>query len=204
MSNLHPAIALLEFDSVAAGIVAGDAMVKRAPLGDLVAGTVQPGRYLVLVAGDVASVAEAIDAGLEVAGHALTDRVFLPDVHPDVVAAARGRRETGDVEALGIVETSSVAAVLEAADAGIKGAQVVLLELHMADGLGGKGYVLFGGALHDVAAAIEISSSRVPDGHLVSGAVISQLHADMRANLADHPRFARRIGREPEGADATR
>ena len=38
MSDRYPALALLEFDSVAAGIVAGDAMVKRAPLGDLVAG----------------------------------------------------------------------------------------------------------------------------------------------------------------------
>ena len=39
---MNPAIGLLEFDSVAAGIVAADAMVKRAPLGDLVAGSVQP------------------------------------------------------------------------------------------------------------------------------------------------------------------
>ncbi len=62
---MNPAIGLLEFGSVAAGIVAADAMVKRAPLGDLVAGSVQPGRYLVLVAGDVASVEEAVEAGKE-------------------------------------------------------------------------------------------------------------------------------------------
>ncbi len=204
MSTSYPAIALLEFDSVAAGIVAGDAMIKRAPLGDLVVGTVQPGNYLVLVAGDVASVEEAIDAGIETSGHALLDRVFLPDVHVDVVAAVRGRREPGDIEALGIVETKSVAAVLEAADAGIKGADVTLLELYMADGLGGKGYVLFGGAVHDVEAAVEIGSGRVAESQLMAGSVISQLHPDMRGNLAEHARFARRSGREPEGGDATR
>ena len=204
MAPTYPAIALLEFNSVAAGIVAGDAMIKRAPLGDLVVGTVQPGNYLVLVAGDVASVDEAIEAGLEVSGHALLDRMVLPDVHVDVVAAIRGHRELGDIEALGIVETRSVASILEAADAGIKGADVALLELYMADGLGGKGYVLFGGAVHDVEAAVEIGAGRVAETQLMAGSVISQLHPDMRGNLADHARFARRSGREPESGNAAR
>jgi microcompartment protein CcmL/EutN len=202
MSVTFPAVALLEFDSVAAGIVAGDAMIKRAPLGDLVVGTVQPGHYLVLIAGDVASVDEAIQAGLEVSGHSLLDRVFLPDVHGDVVAAIRGERRAGPVEALGIVETTYVASVLEAADAGIKGADVVILDLYVADGLGGKGYVLFGGPVHDVEAAVEIGSNRVPAGHLTAGSVISQLHPDMRSNLEAHARFARRAGREPEADGA--
>jgi len=47
--RLHPAIGLLEFESVAAGIVAGDAMAKASPVAALYAGTVHPGRYLVLV-----------------------------------------------------------------------------------------------------------------------------------------------------------
>ena len=141
----YPALALLEFGSVAAGIVAGDAMVKRAPLSGLWTGTVQPGHYLVLVAGDTASVVEAIDAGLRVSGEALLDRVFLPDVHPDVIAAVRGATVGGAIEALGIVETTFVASTIEAADAGVKGAAVAIVELRVADGLGGRGYVLFGG-----------------------------------------------------------
>ena len=39
----EPALALIEFDSIAAGIVAGDAMVKTAPVAHIVAGTVHPG-----------------------------------------------------------------------------------------------------------------------------------------------------------------
>ncbi len=61
------ALGLLEFESIAAGIVAGDAMVKRAPVGSIRAGTVQPGKYLVLVSGEVADVQEALDAGRKVA-----------------------------------------------------------------------------------------------------------------------------------------
>jgi len=57
------ALGLLEFDSIALGIAAGDAMVKRAPIESIKAGTVQPGKYLVMVYGEVADVQESLDAG---------------------------------------------------------------------------------------------------------------------------------------------
>ncbi len=58
MSNL-PAIALIEFGSIAAGMFAADKMVKRAPVELLHAGTVQPGKYLILVGGGTAEVQES-------------------------------------------------------------------------------------------------------------------------------------------------
>ncbi|MDH3607130.1 MAG: BMC domain-containing protein, partial [Acidimicrobiia bacterium] len=141
---MNPALALLEFDSIAVGIEAGDAMVKRAPIGLLYSGTVQPGKYLVLIAGDVASVEESLAAGVGLGGDALLDTVFLPDVHPGVVTALRGNRAFDAAESLGIIETRTVAAIIEAADAAIKGASVTVAQIEMADGLGGKGYALFG------------------------------------------------------------
>lgn len=199
---MNPAIGLVEFDSVAAGIRAGDAMVKRAPIGEIVAGSVQPGRYLVLVAGDVASVEESMAAGRETSPQTLVAEIILPDVHPRVVAALRGERIPGPVESLGVIETATVAPMLAAADAGLKGAAVDLLEVNIADGLGGKAYLLFGGTVSDVEAAVAIGSGRVDAGSLVEAAVIPQLHDEMGDNLTDHGRFAVRLGRE--GDDATR
>jgi microcompartment protein CcmL/EutN len=196
-----PALALLEFSSVAAGIVAGDAMVKRAPVA-LHTGTVQPGHYLVLVAGEVGDVEEAVDAGSAVAGDVLLDLVLLPDVHTDVVEALRGARGVGTQEALGIIETETVASIIEAADAGVKGATADLIEIHLADGLGGRGYLLFGGSVSDVEAAVAIGSGRVHEGTLVRRAVISQLHAEMRADLEADPRFGPSVGREGGGGAA--
>jgi microcompartment protein CcmL/EutN len=185
---IQPALALLEFDSIAVGIKAGDAMVKRAPLDLIKAGTVQPGKYLVLIGGAVADVEEAIDAARTTEPNTLVDIVFLPDVHPDVVAAVAGARRTDDGEALGVIETTTVAAIIQAADAGVKGARVTLRELRMADGLGGKGYLLFGGPVADVEAAVAIGSGRV-GGQLVRDAVISQLHPEMLDNLSVDGRF---------------
>ena len=92
------------------------------------------------------------------------DSVFLPNVHDQVVAALRGARRVGTGEALGVVETATVAATIEAADAGVKGAAVELLELRLGDGLGGKGYLLFDGSVADVEAAVAIAVERIADG----------------------------------------
>jgi microcompartment protein CcmL/EutN len=187
---MEPAIAILEFDSIAVGIRAGDAMIKRAPLDVIRAGTVHPGKYLVLVGGLTADVEEAVVAGREAGAASLADVVFLPDVHPEVVARIGGARASAGGEALGVIETRTVASVIDAADAGVKGARVTIRELRLADDLGGKGYVLFGGPVAEVEAAVEQGVARIAHGGPeVAHAVISQLHEGMDQNLASDPRF---------------
>ena len=191
---MHPAILLLELDSIAVGIEAGDAMAKRATLTSLHAGTVQPGKYLVLAGGEVAEVEEARAAGRERARTALVDELYLPEVHSEVVAALTGGRRPSYGEALGIIETKTVSAVIAAADAGIKAAEVAILEIRMADGLGGKGYVLFSGQLHDVEAAVAHAEAAVrPRDQLVERVVIPKLHGEMLENLSTSPEFGARV-----------
>lgn len=190
---VDPALALIEFDSIAAGIRAGDAMVKKAPVAAIVAGTVHPGKYLVLVSGEVGPVQEALAAGLAAGSDALVDHVYLPGVHPDVPASIAAARRPGPIEALGIVETASVAAAIQAADAGLKGAQVTLLELRLADGLGGKGLAFFSGAVGDVETAVAMACAAAGEsGALLNAAVIPQLHQEMAENLREATRFRAR------------
>jgi len=206
----QPALAVLELASIAIGIEAGDAMVKRSPVDVVRAGTIHPGKYVVLVAGAVADVEEAYAAGVAIGESCLVDTVFLPNVHSQVIAALRGGRRAGVGEALGIVETATVAAIVEAADAGLKGAQVELLELRLGDGIGGKGYLLFDGTVADVEAAVAVALDRIGDGFAGSvpggrnpiGRVIAQLHGEMRSELEAAPRFGERIGRGPAGGEA--
>jgi len=187
---IEPALALLEFSSIAAGIQAADAMVKRAPIEVIKAGTVQPGKYLVLIGGEVAEVEESLAAGRDAAA----DFVYLPYVHPEVVDAIGGGRVPQITDALGIIETTTVAAAIHAADAGVKGAEVQLVEVRLADGLGGKGIVLFSGLVADVEAAVEIGVGVLerPD-LLVRQVVIPQLHPEMWENVVDTTRFRTRV-----------
>ncbi len=188
-----PAIGLLEFDSIVAGVVAGDAMVKASPVSSLFAGTVHPGRYLVLVGGDTASVEIALESG---GTETVVDSLFLPDVHPAVVAAITTTDETAaiDGDAVGIVESATVATAIVAADAGVKAADVRLAAVRVADDLGGKAYCMFTGVVADVEAAVDGAVGATQDRErLVGSTVIAQLHDEMRVNLADELRFNRRL-----------
>ncbi len=184
----YPALALLEFNSIATGIEAGDAMVKRAHVATIHAGTVQPGHYLVMVAGDVASVEEAVAAGKETGQPALRDSLFLPNVHADVVSVLSGERSHGESDALGVVETHTVASAILAADAGVKGAEVTLLQLRLADGLGGKGILFFNGLVADVETAVAIAAE-IAQTQLLRQSIIPQLHAEMWENVNTYGRF---------------
>ena len=185
-----PALALVEFSSIAAGIQAADAMVKRAPIETIRAGTVQPGKYLVLIGGLTADVEESLAAGREIGAAAIVDFVYLPRVHPEVVEAIGGGRVPRPIDALGVVETTTVAAAIQAADFGVKGANVRLVEVRLADGLGGKGITLFSGLVEDVEAAVDIGVGALArPALLVRQVVIPQLHEEMWDNLGEASRF---------------
>lgn len=194
LEGLNPALALVEFSSIATGIFAADAMVKKAPINIIKTGTVQPGKYLVLIGGEVADVEESLATGRSVGSKYLVDTVYLPEVHPEVVAAIGGGRIPDENDAVGIVETTTVAAAIHAADGGVKGSLVRLLEVRLADGLGGKGIVFFSGLVADVEAAVEIGVGVLGDPNLlVKEVVIPKLHPEMWENLGAATRFRMRV-----------
>jgi microcompartment protein CcmL/EutN len=191
---IDPALALLEFTSIAAGVFAADAMVKRAALDVIHAGTIQPGRFLVLIGGSVAEVEEASQAGREAAPDALKDHILLAGVHLDVVRALAGGRSLEQADALGIIETFTVAAAIYAADKGVKGAEVKLLEVRLADGLDGKGLVFFTGIVSDVEAALEIAVNALKPDQIVRQVVVPQLHGDIAKLIRLNTRFGTQLG----------
>jgi len=191
---IEPALALVEFSSIAAGIQAADAMVKRAPIDVIKVGTVHNGKYLVLIGGQVADVEESLAAGREVGGASVLDFVFLPQVHPEVVETIGGARAPEVTDALGVIETTTVAAAIHAADAGVKGARVRLVEVRLADGLGGKGIVLFSGLVADVEAAVRMGTSVLERADLlVRQVVIPKLHPGMWENVGESTWFGTRV-----------
>ena len=157
----YPSIALLELSSIAVGIYTADAMVKRAPITVLKSGTVHNGKYLVLIGGSVGSVEESYFTGIDSGVEKIIDQVHLPDIHDKVHEAILGNRVKCKKEAMGIIETSTVAATIKSADSAVKGADVEILEIRIADDLGGKAFAIFNGEIEDVQSAIEISKENV-------------------------------------------
>jgi len=158
----HPAIAVVEFSDIPAGMYATDAMLKKAPIAFVKCGTITRGRFLTLVGGSTASVDESLREGLAQGGPSVLDSIMLADVHPRVYEAILGWRRPGTSGALAIVETDSVAANVRAAEAALKGTPVEIIEIRLADaGLSGKGVSVYQGDLSDIEAAIEIATRYV-------------------------------------------
>jgi microcompartment protein CcmL/EutN len=198
----YAALALLEFDSIASGVLASDLMVKRAPIALLRCGTIHPGRFLVLVGGSVASTEEAHHAGVEhgESGGTLYDQVLLSDIHPTLHDAVLGSRLELTREALAVVETSTSPALLRAVDAAVKSTPVEIGEVRLADDLGGRAVALLSGAVADATTALEICADRV-GSLLIGSSLIPRLDADLRRLLEQGTRFETCTPHEPAGAE---
>ncbi len=180
----YPAIALIEYSSVTSGIHGGDSMIKRASIAVIKSGTVHNGKYLILIGGTVGAVEEAFAEGLLAGGTQVVDSVILPVVHEQVHDAALGTRRECKPQALGICETYTVAATLRSADAGVKGAIVNIVELRLADDIGGKAFTIFNGQLHEVEAAVNIAREACTSAeNWLRETIIPNLHPEMAAQI---------------------
>ena len=181
---MEPAIGLIELNSIARGIVTMDAMVKKAPVRVLDAMPVCPGKYMVLIAGEVAPVESSMSAGLEVGGAYVIDHLFLPQVHQQVIPAILAVTEVEKLDALGIIETFSMASCIVAADRAAKTANIQLIEVRLAKGLGGKAYLTLTGEIAEVEAAVSAGVEYVTSqGLLVTQVIIPAPHEDLTEKI---------------------
>ena len=181
---MHVAIAAIETSSIAQGTVVGDAMAKTAEVTLIQACPISPGKYWVLIGGQVAEVRSSFQRGIEVAGDALLDSLFIPQVHDMVLPALAGVVAGEDHDALGVIETLTAASAIVAADHAAKAADVILRDLRLANGLGGKGIVFLTGEVGSVEAAIAAGRAEaLARGLLARAVVIPRLHAQMKARM---------------------
>jgi len=166
-------IGLIELTSIAAGYQVADAMLKAAEVELLLSRSICSGKYLVLIAGDVAGVSSSVEAGASAADGCVVDTFVIPNVHAAVFPAIAGSSQVTLLEALGIVESFSVASLIEAADAAVKAAKVQLIEIRLAMALGGKAFVSMTGEVSAVQAAVDAGAAVVAEkGLLVNRVVI--------------------------------
>ncbi|MFA7565857.1 MAG: BMC domain-containing protein [Alkalispirochaeta sp.] len=188
-------LGMIEFSDTASAVSALDTMVKAAPIEVLRILQVNPGKTVLFIGGDVASVELALQAGERVgdgkpvdqgsSSSTLIGTTFLPNVHPSVSAALRGRSvDSRDVSSLGVVDGSSITGIVFAADAAAKDADVVVMELRMGDSMGGRASMRLTGELYELESAMEVAKSYLVErGQLISAVVIANPHDDVLTTL---------------------
>ena len=198
-------MAVIEFAGIADGIFCTDALLKKAPIAMIKSGTVSRGRYLIVIGGSTASVEESLGEALELGQAGVLDHAFLPDVHPKVHDAVLGQRVACEQDAVAILETDTVAANVRAAELAVKGTEVRLVELRLAEyEMSGKAISVYNGELHAVQAAMGLAVDFLRGRkEYVQHRIISRPHETLTRHLAEGTRFADTKARELEGEEAS-
>lgn len=167
-------IGLVELSSIAAGMQAADTMLKTSDVELLISRSICSGKYMVLIGGDVAAVETSVEAAAKNDDFSIIDTFVIPNVHPDIFPAISGQTVVEDLESLGILESFSVASLIEGTDAAIKSASVKLIEVRLAMALGGKAFCTITGDVAAVQSAVDAGARIIGQkGLLVNKVVIA-------------------------------
>jgi microcompartment protein CcmL/EutN len=174
------ALCVIETASIARGFVVLDALTKKAPVSVKLARPVSPGKLVIVFGGDVESARESHACALEVAGSDLIDELFLPGAHERLLPAVDRDVSARAGESVGLVEMSTVAAAVLAADTALKAVDVDVVRMHLALGVGGKGWFALTGSLADVSAALDAVRAASHNERVVGIELIAQPHPEVR------------------------
>lgn len=166
------AFGLIELTSIAAGFQVCDAMLKAAGVELVLSRSICSGKYMVLIRGGVASVQASVAAGIAAGDFSVIDSFVIPNIDESVVPAIRGVNKVETLDALGVIESFSVASLIEGADAAVKSANVRLIEIRLAMALGGKAFVTLTGSVGDVRAAVDAGAAVVAAKGLLTNKVV--------------------------------
>lgn len=178
---MSKAIGIVEYKTVSAGVVAADAMVKTSDISVIEAQTVCPGKYVVIITGDLSAVDAAVNTARVQHGSHLISSFVLGNPHESIFPAIYGATEIEEVSALGVLETYDAASMVVAADEAAKTAIVDLVEIRLARGMCGKSYMMITGEIAAVQAAIERAKQTVgKEGMYLDSSVIAHPDAQIR------------------------
>jgi microcompartment protein CcmL/EutN len=150
-----------------------DRMLKAAQVTLVMARTICSGKYMVMVAGELHDVQASMAAGLDVSRECTVDELTIPDVHPDVYPSLSSTTTLPKRGAIGIIESFSVAALVEAIDKVAKAALVEVVDCRLAMAMGGKAFLVFTGDVEAVKSSLEAGVEVVNQrGLLVNKVVI--------------------------------
>lgn len=169
---MSKSIGAVEFRSISKGIEAADAMVKAAEVDVLYFKTICPGRFLVILSGDVGAIKSAVEEGLLVGNGYIVDSFTINGVHEEIVQALKKKSSIKIEGAIGIMETSSICSGIEALDKSLKGGAVNLVKLQLAAGIGGKLIYIISGSLSDVEYAMKVAEEMIDKKRIVNVSII--------------------------------
>lgn len=176
-----PALGFLELSSISRGLFLTDAVLKKAPIRVIASQPISSGKHVLLYIGDVASVQESHQEALALADGTVLKEILIPGVHAQLApfldsiwSQLPTRHAVG--EAVGIVESQTLAGAILAADQALKAADVSLCRMRLGQGIGGKAFFVLTGRQEEIEASLEAAT-----------ATLSQVESFVRTDIIPRP-----------------
>jgi microcompartment protein CcmL/EutN len=172
---------ILEFSSIAKGYFALDHCLKNAKVHIIEASAISPGKFLILLRGDIEAVGKALNAAMAVATDELIDSALLPNLDKGILDALYGLSKIeADKNGLVVVETSTLSGMLVGLhNITSQKKNVQFIEVRPGRGLGGKSTAFFTGAPAELKESLEIFlRATKSNGSFIEGQFISSPHPD--------------------------
>ncbi|MCL1997129.1 MAG: BMC domain-containing protein [Defluviitaleaceae bacterium] len=172
MARVTDTLGFLETTSIAKGVEICDTMLKASYV-DLVSAKAScPGKYYIIISGDVSSVTTSINQGVNMGKGYVVYHSVLSKIHPSVIQAINVATIPEKVPALGVLEFYSVTASLMSADIAVKAANVQIVDLRLGTGIGGKSFLVLAGELTSVRSAVSSAINSLDNAGLLIGQVV--------------------------------
>lgn len=188
--NNYDALACIELSSIAKGMRLLDIIAKRAPVSLLHHGRHSGPKYIILFAGDVASVESSYDEAIAESKGALIESMYLPVVSDQIWALLDGTIQSPSDDALLFVELPSVSNTIRELDFSLKLIDAKLVDAQFASGVGGRGYFALQGPLHDVEYCAHKLNLRLSEEDKIAIEIIPRPHEDIFSSLGHAPVFS--------------
>ncbi|MGL4986496.1 MAG: BMC domain-containing protein [Treponemataceae bacterium] len=174
----------MEFKSIARGIESTDTMMKKADVHLLRSSTICPGKYLIIVAGDVSSVQEFLQVGLKKGEPYVISHTLIPHIDSQVIHAIEGSTAPKKGSAVGILEYYAVVDAIVGADIAAKAAHIDIIEIRLGFAIGGKAFVSITGSVSEIEVAISAAKQESEKtGMLVETCVIPAIDPSVYEKL---------------------
>lgn len=178
---MNSTVGIVELKNIAYGINASDDILKLSGAKLISAQSLCPGKYEIIMSGELSQVESAMNHIKNKYSHSLVDYAVFGKIEKEVIQALLGCQiDVIYSGSIGVIETYSASSAIMAADIAMKSSNVSIIELRIARGMGGKGFVLLNGNISDVQAAINNGSKYAKEqGLLAACSIIGSPHADL-------------------------
>lgn len=173
-------LGLIELRSISRGIKTTDEMLKSADVKIVMSSSICPGKYAILVSGNVGSVKNAVATGIRIADTFLIKSHIITNLDERVIGSLSSTNKLKEIKSLVSIETKSALASIKAADIAVKVSNVELIDIRIKIGLGGKGVLVLTGELSAVKSAAQACINEFKDTkEIIDISVIPSPHKEL-------------------------